>query len=92
MHKSTKKFDLNIEKVLENWETYHALREVIANALDEAALSGTQDIEGSRFISSHPMATLPLAALTSTSSRTLSLCTLMSLLPASLTFRALISY
>ena len=30
-----KKFDLNIEKVLEDWEVYHAVREVIANALDE---------------------------------------------------------
>jgi len=30
-----KKFDLNIEKVLEDWEIYHAIREVIANALDE---------------------------------------------------------
>lgn len=34
-----KKFDLNIEKVLEDWEVYHALREVIANALDETVLS-----------------------------------------------------
>ena len=30
----TKVFDLNIEDVLENWEPYHAIREVIANALD----------------------------------------------------------
>ena len=34
-------FDLNIEKVLEHWTVAHALREVIANALDEAALTGT---------------------------------------------------
>lgn len=34
-----KKFDLNIEKVLEDWEIYHALREVIANALDETILA-----------------------------------------------------
>ncbi len=40
-----KKFDLNIEKVLENWETYHAIREVIANALDEQILSKTRDIQ-----------------------------------------------
>lgn len=39
-----KKFDLNIEKVLENWEVHHALREVIANALDEQALTKTEDI------------------------------------------------
>ena len=30
----TKEFDLNIEKILENWEVYHAVREIIANALD----------------------------------------------------------
>jgi hypothetical protein len=40
-----KKFDLNIEKVLEDWETYHAIREVIANALDEQLLSKSRDIE-----------------------------------------------
>jgi hypothetical protein len=40
-----KKFDLNIEKVLEDWEIYHALREVIANALDEQILSQTKDIQ-----------------------------------------------
>lgn len=39
-----KKFDLNIEKVLENWEIYHAVREVIANALDEQTLSSSKDI------------------------------------------------
>ena len=38
-------FDLNIEEVLEAWEVSHAIREVISNALDEQALSGTQDIE-----------------------------------------------
>jgi len=40
-----KKFDLNIERVLENWETYHAVREVIANALDEQLLTKSKDIE-----------------------------------------------
>lgn len=40
-----KKFDLNIEKVLENWEVYHALREIIANALDEKVLTSTKEIE-----------------------------------------------
>jgi len=40
-----KKFDLNIEKILENWETYHAIREVIANALDEQILTGSRDVE-----------------------------------------------
>lgn len=37
-------FDLNVEEVLENWETEHAVREVIANALDEQVLSDTADI------------------------------------------------
>ena len=40
-----KKFDLNIEKILENWETKHAIREIIANALDERRLSHTGEIE-----------------------------------------------
>ena len=40
----TKEFDLNIEKILENWEVYHAVREIIANALDEQKLTGTKDI------------------------------------------------
>ncbi len=40
-----KKFDLNIEKVLEDWEVYHAIRELIANALDEQALTNTKNIE-----------------------------------------------
>jgi len=38
-------FDLNIEEVLENWEVEHALREVIANALDEQLISQSADIE-----------------------------------------------
>ena len=38
---ASKTFDLNIEKILENWETRHAVREVIANALDEQALTNT---------------------------------------------------
>jgi len=41
----TKKFDLNIEKVLEDWEVFHAIREVVANALDEQILSQTKDIQ-----------------------------------------------
>lgn len=42
---SSRKFDLNIEKILENWEPFDAVREVIANALDEQILSHTKDIE-----------------------------------------------
>jgi len=36
-------FDLNIEKVLEHWTVPFAVRELIANALDEQALTGTAD-------------------------------------------------
>jgi len=42
---SVKKFDLNIEKILEDWEVHHAIREVIANAIDEQLLTKTRDIE-----------------------------------------------
>jgi hypothetical protein len=41
----TREFDLNIEKVLEHWTLVHALREVIANALDERALTDTSEPE-----------------------------------------------
>lgn len=37
-------FDLNIEKILEGWEVSHAIREIIANALDEQMLTGTKDV------------------------------------------------
>ncbi|MDR3611326.1 MAG: hypothetical protein P4L27_12240 [Ignavibacteriaceae bacterium] len=40
-----KKFDLNIEKILENWETYHGIREIIANAIDEQKLTKTGEIK-----------------------------------------------
>ena len=40
-----KPFDLNMEEVLENWEVFHAIREIIANALDEQLITGTQKIE-----------------------------------------------
>ena len=40
-----KKFDLNVEKVLEDWDAYHAIREIIANALDEQALAKAKEIE-----------------------------------------------
>ena len=40
-----RKFDLNIENILEGWEICHAVREVIANALDEQALTNTRDVE-----------------------------------------------
>lgn len=40
-----KDFDLNIEKVLENWSISDAIREIIANALDEMILTSTSDIQ-----------------------------------------------
>lgn len=40
-----KKFDLNIQNILENWGVHHAVRELIANAFDEQCLSQTQDIK-----------------------------------------------
>jgi len=40
-----KKFDLNIEKILENWDTKHAVREIIANALDEQKLTNSDEIK-----------------------------------------------
>lgn len=40
-----KLFDLNIEKVLEHWGLEHALREIIANAVDEQTLTSSKPIE-----------------------------------------------
>jgi hypothetical protein len=40
--KGRRPFDLNIDKILENWTPVHACRELIANALDEAVLTGSQ--------------------------------------------------
>lgn len=40
-----RKFDLNMDEVLEDWKTSDALREVIANALDEQALTETDEVE-----------------------------------------------
>lgn len=37
-------FDLNIGDILEAWQPRHAVRELIANALDEQSLTGTRDI------------------------------------------------
>ena len=36
-------FDLNVEKILDHWGVPEAVREVIANALDEQALTGTEE-------------------------------------------------
>ena len=38
-------FDLNVEKILDHWDVPEAIREVIANALDEAALTSTVEPE-----------------------------------------------
>ena len=42
---ATRSFDLNIEEVLENWEVEHAIREIIANALDEQVITKSADIK-----------------------------------------------
>ncbi|MHA2032086.1 MAG: hypothetical protein ACW99Q_22175 [Candidatus Kariarchaeaceae archaeon] len=39
-----KKFDLNIESILEDWDVYHALREVIANMIDKELLTNSDQI------------------------------------------------
>jgi len=41
----TRKFDLNIEKILEDWEVHDALREIIANAMDEGLLTHDERLE-----------------------------------------------
>ncbi len=38
-------FSLNIEKILEDWEIHHGIREVIANAIDEQKITNTKDVE-----------------------------------------------
>ncbi|MFB6199938.1 MAG: ATP-binding protein [Candidatus Nanohaloarchaea archaeon] len=40
-----RKFDLNMDDVLEAWNVSDGIREVIANALDEKILSDTKDVE-----------------------------------------------
>jgi hypothetical protein len=40
---SEQAFDLNVEKVLEHWSVPFAIRELIANALDEQLLTGTTE-------------------------------------------------
>jgi len=40
-----RKFDLNIEKILESWEIYHAIRELLANAIDEQIITSTKQID-----------------------------------------------
>jgi hypothetical protein len=41
----SKLFDLNIEKVLEHWGLEHALREIIANAMDEQELTSSEIVK-----------------------------------------------
>lgn len=38
------KIDSNFEQVTEKWEVFHALREIIATALDEQVLTRSKDI------------------------------------------------
>ena len=61
-------FDLNIDKVLEHWTVPFAIRELIANALDEQALTGTAEPvickDGTRLLARPRLR--PRAALSST--------------------------
>jgi hypothetical protein len=43
-----KSFDLNIERVLEDWDVSDALREIIANAIDEELLTSTSPVKISK--------------------------------------------
>src|SRR5437667_7965756 len=45
LQSGTRFFDLNIDKFLEHWGPAEAVREIIANAVDEQALTNTRDIE-----------------------------------------------
>jgi hypothetical protein len=45
VRKRVRHFDLNIEKILEGWEKRHAIRELIANAVDEQALTRSGEIK-----------------------------------------------
>jgi len=42
---NVKEFDLNIEEILEDWGVCDAIREVIANAIDEQVLTKTREIK-----------------------------------------------
>src|SRR5438552_15905711 len=42
---SPRLFDLNIDKFLEHWGPAEGVREIIANALDEQALTSTREVE-----------------------------------------------
>lgn len=44
MKPEIRKINLRIERSIENWEIYHALREIIANALDEQYITNSKDI------------------------------------------------
>ena len=43
--KSKRRFDLNIEEILENWQIHDGIREVIANAIDEQKITETEEIQ-----------------------------------------------
>lgn len=42
---AVKKFDLNIEEILEDWDIHNGIREIIANAIDEELLTNSKPIE-----------------------------------------------
>lgn len=42
---AVKKFDLNIEQILEDWDLYNGIREIIANGIDEELLTNSKPIK-----------------------------------------------
>ena len=45
MSEKLKKFDLNIEEILDSWQPHDAVREIISNALDEQMLTETDSVD-----------------------------------------------
>ncbi len=46
-------FDLNVEKILKDWAPFHAVIEIIANAIDEKQLTSTNNIDLFKEIDNH---------------------------------------
>ncbi len=42
---NAKKFGLNIEQILEDWEVYEAIREIVFNSIDEEIWTNTETIK-----------------------------------------------
>jgi hypothetical protein len=42
---NAKKFGLNIEKILEDWEIYEVIRDIVFTSIDEEILTNTETIK-----------------------------------------------